>query len=1165
MYRVLVKYSNSCDRVRRGIRSRNPAPMPVDEPTDRDASQAKGSSPEQPSVFRLRDLATSATASAPALQRNATSGTDFRSGHLHPSSFAEGTVLAERFRLVRFIAHGGMGEVYEADDLELGERVAIKTLLPSIAKDARALERFKREIQLARRVTHPNVCRVNDVFRHVGGEGGREEAIVFLSMELLNGESLSDRVRTQGRLSPPEALPIAQQMAQGLSAAHKVGIIHRDFKSGNVILVRENDGSERAVITDFGLARAALDDSTATGLTGATDMLGTPLYMAPEQVLGEEITVAADIFAFGVVLYEMVTGTWPFLADTRIATALKRVQAPPVAPVERVPELDPRWNDTILVCLRRHPNDRYQRATEVVRALGGEAVSAPVLTPAISTQRKTAQKSLAVATAVIITIIAAAMFFARGKSNTTPPTARAKVAVLDLKNASGNATEDWIGIDLARTLSDDLAVGNQLLVPPTRELLQVASDLHVQGTESLPSDAMDAIRTRLGAKYVVTGSYTVGNDGKQILVQVKLSDLESGKQLASVAESGTVDDLFRVAIRPSSRIREELGVSPLTAAQAGDLQQDLPSGAAAKAFSDALSRLKKFDTQGAIPLLEKAVSAAPTVAIVHSVLAQCWADLGYEGKAQDESRKAFDLSANDVPDRRLPLEAEYLAFHHEWGTATERYRTLWSRYPEDREYALKLASTQISAGHGHDAIDTLSQLKGRDAEDPRVDLAKADAFGSLADFAAERDAAAKAAKTARKYGFRLLLARATQVQCWAQLNLGKPREAIELCEESRALSQEIQNLSGVARATNNIANALWKSGDSKGAKEKYAEAVKITSEIGDKLNLGGALMNYANMLSNLGDLDGALKYNDQALQVAIERGTRIDEARTLNNIAGILNRKGDLAGAEIKYGEALEKSRDVGDQNTVARVLYNLAVVQSTRGELAGAMTRLQESLAIRQQLGLKSAVAGTEELMGEILAAQDQLPQAKTTLESALSTQLALKEANNAAYTRMQIATVELELGKLGEAEALFRQVVADFEEQSDDDDRIVAACGLARTLLSSGRASEAGAELAKVAKLAKTTSDKSARITYAVVNGLGAAALGKTNDAKRLEDAALSDSSRTGMTQLAFEARRASAYIALKSGQGAAARQLLSALAEESDARGFKLIARKSREQMP
>ncbi len=290
------------------------------------------------------------------------------------SVFSPNELVAGRFKIVRFIGQGGMGDVYEAEDLELRERVALKTVRPEIAADEPAIARFKREIQLARRVTHPNVCRIFDVEYH--RTTAPEGAIAFLTMELLPGETLAERLRRVGRLSMAEALPLVSQMAAALAAAHKVGIVHRDFKSANVILVPSKEEGTHAVVTDFGLARGSVSgDSLTASISGTGGFVGTPAYMAPEQVEGGQISAAADIYALGVVMYEMVTGRQPFVGDTPLSTAVKRLKEAPASPRTHVPDLDPKWESAILRCLERDPADRFVSAMDVVKVLGGEEVA----------------------------------------------------------------------------------------------------------------------------------------------------------------------------------------------------------------------------------------------------------------------------------------------------------------------------------------------------------------------------------------------------------------------------------------------------------------------------------------------------------------------------------------------------------------------------------------------------------------------------------------------------------------------------------------------------------------------------------------------------------------------------------------------------------------------
>jgi serine/threonine protein kinase len=287
----------------------------------------------------------------------------------------EGEVLASRFVVVRLLAKGGMGAVYEAHDSILRARVALKLIRSDLSDDAIALDRFRREVLLGRQVSHPNVCRVYELYETLTTSGLH---VRFLTMELLSGETLSQRLARVGRLATREALPLVQQMCAGLAAAHRAGVIHRDFKSSNVMLAAAPGDSAketpptRVVLTDFGVARA-LENSEGSDqprLTGEAGVLGTPDYMAPEQVTGAEVTQAADIYALGVVLYEMVTGRLPFSGSSPLASAARRLDEAPPRPELLTPGLDRQWSKVILRCLAREPRHRFRSALDVAAALG---------------------------------------------------------------------------------------------------------------------------------------------------------------------------------------------------------------------------------------------------------------------------------------------------------------------------------------------------------------------------------------------------------------------------------------------------------------------------------------------------------------------------------------------------------------------------------------------------------------------------------------------------------------------------------------------------------------------------------------------------------------------------------------------------------------------------
>jgi tetratricopeptide (TPR) repeat protein len=278
-----------------------------------------------------------------------------------PGALSNGDRIG-RFRITRQIGAGGMGRVHEAEDMEFGGRVALKTLHPEYADRSDFAARFRREIQLARKVTHPNVCRILDVGRHE--LHGRQ--ITFLTMEFLAGETVAERLK-RGRVPPAEALPILRQIAQGLAALHAAGVIHRDLKPANIIVA---PSGQRAVITDFGLAHTIEPAELEEQLTTAGQILGTPAYMPPEQLAGKKLVPQADIYSLGVVMYEMLTGRRPFESSNFVeSAALKMARTPD--PPSRFVQLDSRWDSLILQCLEADVDKRPRNVAQVLGLLNG--------------------------------------------------------------------------------------------------------------------------------------------------------------------------------------------------------------------------------------------------------------------------------------------------------------------------------------------------------------------------------------------------------------------------------------------------------------------------------------------------------------------------------------------------------------------------------------------------------------------------------------------------------------------------------------------------------------------------------------------------------------------------------------------------------------------------
>jgi hypothetical protein len=271
--------------------------------------------------------------------------------------------LSQRYDILASAGHGSMGNVYKARDRETGEVVALKLLKPEIASDQSMMERFKNELLFARKITHKNVCRVHE-FNRIGG-------IAYTSMEFVEGESLRSVLNRFGGLPPRKAIDLVHQICSGLNEAHAQGIVHRDLKPENVMI----DAQGNVKIMDFGIARSM---EAVTRLTGS--MVGTPAYMAPEQVAGKPVDYRTDIYSLGLIMYEVFTGAQAFQADNAVAVALKQMRESPVPPHEIEPAIPVGVERAILKCIEKEPVKRFQSIGELESAM--RTSGAPTVAPA---------------------------------------------------------------------------------------------------------------------------------------------------------------------------------------------------------------------------------------------------------------------------------------------------------------------------------------------------------------------------------------------------------------------------------------------------------------------------------------------------------------------------------------------------------------------------------------------------------------------------------------------------------------------------------------------------------------------------------------------------------------------------------------------------------------
>jgi serine/threonine protein kinase/tetratricopeptide (TPR) repeat protein len=1078
-------------------------------------------------------------------------------------SFTPGELAAERFRIVRFLARGGMGEVYEAEDIELHERVALKSIRSELLHDGKTLERFKREVHLARKVTHPNVCRIFDLFRQNPNAASGRVPVAFVAMELLEGETLAEFLARQPRLLASEAQPIALQIAAGLGAAHAAGILHRDFKPGNVLLVPGTKGI-RAVITDFGLAlRSGRDMSLAAPVTGAGELLGTPAYMSPEQVEAKELTSASDVYSLGLVLYQMVTGTQAFEDSTPLSMAVRRVKEDPVSPRRFAPDLDRRWEAVILKCLEREPRDRFQNGDEVAEALRGEIKSRE--------PQNLARRS-GVAVLLLLVLAAFGLLILRIRNRIPPAelsqaepaiTARPSVAVLPFHNLSGRNDTQWVSTALPEMLTAELAAGGKLRTFPGENIARASSDLKLSGKQTLAPDTLVHLRAYLGSDYVVLGSYLDQSNSPeaQLRIDLWLQDARTGGIAATVSEKGSEGDLDELATRAGAELREKLGVGGITAAEAAVVRASLPSNPeAARLYSEGLEKLRIVDAIAARDLLQRAVAADPSYALGHSELAVAWKALGYDEKAKEESKKARDLSSGLSREERLWIEGRDWELNRRWDKAVESYRTLFDFFPDNIEYGLSLANSQKNARTVDEALATLAtmrKLPAPDREDPRIDLQRADLFDVKGAYKEQQAAAEAAARRARDLGANLVLARATNQLARSFEKQGKYDDAIRSAEEAERISEAAGERAEAAKALTIIGIVGFDQGNFADAASAYNRALGVQREIGDKRATATTLNDLANVMGEQGDLAGSIKMLNDALLAFREVGDKHSAAAVLGSIAARTIQQGDLTQGRKMLDEGLAASKEIGDQERTSTALYNLGEVLRWQGDLKGARSMYEQSEDLSKQIGDQSGVAYALFSIGDILTAQGKLAGARKEYNESMAMRTQMGEKGNIAETQMALASLLIEEEKVREAETSLRQAREEFRKEGLADDEILADGLLARALLMEGKAADAERESAPVSGLLAKSQDFSVRLRAAIAKAQLQAALGKTADAAQLLQNTTATANKSGYTEYQLEAQLVLGEIEKASGHEALGLSELAAVRHEALQRGFGLIA--------
>lgn len=1123
-------------------------------------------------------------------------------------SFPASTMIGKTvgaYRIVGETGQGGMAIVYLAEraDQAYQKRVAIKMVKPG-PNSREIIRRFRNERQTLAALDHPHIVKLLD-------GGTTDDGWPYLVMEFVEGDPINQYCDIQ-RLSIRERLELFCTVCMSVHHAHQQGVIHRDLKPSNILIGK--DGVPR--LLDFGIAKLLNPEYSQLILatTGEWRPM-TPEYASPEQVRGEAVTAASDIYSLGVLLYELMTGHRPYRAASASWAEIQRLvcETEPPRPstvVNRVEETSFHGGDVVritpeqvslvrrtspeelrrhlqgdldtivMMALRKETQRRYTSAEELARDieryLSARPVAARRSTLFYRSGKFLRRHRESVAAAAIVLALATGLSvwqIHKIRSQRTieavsavQTAGRPSVAILGFRNLSGRTETAWVSTALSEMLATELAAGEKLRTVPGETVARTKMDLSLSDTDTLAPDTLDRVRKNLGSDFVVLGSYFDLGTGpnSEIRLDIRVQDASKGETIATLSETGTEGNLPQLLSRSGARLREHFGVGGVSSSEGVGIRASIPSNPeAVRLYAQGLAKLRTFDALAARDLLTHAVAADPSFPLAHSALAKAWQTLGYDGNAVEQSKLAMQLAGKLPREDQLLVEARYYEVSAAWQKAIDAYRALFSFFPDNLEYGIGLARAQAYAGKGEDTLGTLSALEQSSLEsrsDPRIDLARAEAASTLSNNQLQRDAGESGARKARKLGAKLLEGRALALECRALANLGEFDKANQVCEQGRRIYTETADHAGLARMLHAMAEVPLDQDDLPAAEKLYRQALALTQEIGDKHGNGRELGNLALIYHERGDYAAEFATAQEALKSFREAGDKPGIAVVTGNVGGMFHRQGNLVEALKFYNASLATSNEVGNKGSAAVSMMNMSEIFTRQGRFAEALEMSQRGLAIQRALGQKYYEADGLGYVAEILHQQGSLDDARRDLTEALAIQEQIGEKGGAAGTRVALARLALDSGQTAEAESQARQGLAASQEVKDPDSQAAAHSVLARTLLGEGKLAEAQESMKTALQLSEKSKDVLLTIPITLDHAYLLAAAHDLDGANRVAGQLYQQVHRFGMKCDELNASLALAEFQAHGPKGNLALARLKEIEATAHRLGFELIARKA-----